>query len=207
MMRATMKTVGVAAMVAGVLMGTGAAAAQAMLNPFVVGDQAVATVNHTVATAAPSTALSFLHDPQAHEYLAGDPAGRYIVVLGARLNHDGTLPAVLNSRLDRAAAIARAHPGTQIIVSGGATQNLPYTEAQAMLAGLALRGVNPMQIIPEQRSYSTVDNARNTTAILASNRAQGAVLVSSASHIDRAMGNFRAAAPWLHFVPVGAPGF
>lgn len=195
------------AVVTGLLLVTAGTATAQALNPFAVAGQAVRTVDQTVHHAIPGTGFSLLHDRAAHDYLAGDPASRYIVVLGARLNADGTLPGVLEARLDRAAAIARAHPAVRVIVSGGPTQALPYTEAEAMLAGLTLRGVNPLQIIPEQRSYSTVGNAANSTAILNHHRAQGAVLVSSGSHIDRALGNFRQAAPHLHFVPVGVPGW
>lgn len=200
------KAVAVAA-AAGVMAVGAAGTAQAMLNPFAVAGQALHTVNQSVANVAPSTALSLVHDRPAHDYLAGNPGGRYIVVLGARLNADGTLPAILDARLDRAAAIARAQPASRVIVSGGATQALPYNEAQAMLAGLMLRAVDPNRIIMEEHSYSTVGNAANTTAILRHNRAQGAVLVSSGSHINRALGDFHRAAPHLHFVPVGTPGW
>ena len=200
------KAAGLAAATGMLLVGT-ASTAQAMLQPMAVAGQAVHTVDQTIHHAIPDTGYSLLYDRAAHDYLAGNPAGRYIVVLGARLNADGTLPGILDARLDRAAAIARAQPGSQVIVSGGATQALPYNEAQAMLAGLTLRGVNPLNIIMEERSYSTVGNASNTAAILSHNRAQGAVIVSSASHIDRAMGNFRNAAPYLHFIGVGTPGW
>ena len=190
---------------AGMLAGS-AGVAQA-LNPLAVADQAVRTVDGAIRGGLSDTAASLVRSPQAHYYLAGNPGKRYIVVLGARLNPDGTLPGILDARLDAAAAMARAQPASRVIVSGGATQRLPYNEAQAMLAGLTLRGVNPAQIIMEERSYSTVENARNTAAILRGVGAEGVVLVSSASHIDRAMGNFRSAAPGLTLYPVGVPGW
>lgn len=170
-------------------------------------DQGIGTLEHTVASGATETVASLAQYSPAHAYLTGDPSSRYIVVLGARLNADGLLPEVLNSRLDGAAAIARLHPANKVIVSGGPTQKLPYTEAQAMFAGLVLRGVNPANVILEGNSYSTVDNARNTTEILTAAGADGAVLVSSASHIDRATRTFEAASGNFHYVPVGVPGF
>lgn len=198
-----MVTVGLVS--ASMLVGS-AGAAQA-LNPFAVADQAVRTVDGAIRHGGTDTVLSLARSPQAHYYLAGNTSKRYIVVLGARLNPDGTLPEILNARLDAAAAMARAQPGVRVIVSGGATQALPYNEAQAMLAGLTLRGVNPAFIMMEERSYSTVENARNTAAILRGVGAEGIALVSSDSHIGRATGNFQAAAPGLTIHPVGVPGW
>lgn len=44
-------------------------------------------------------------------------------------------------------------------------------------------------------------------ALLRGVGAEGIALVSSDSHIDRAMGNFRSAAPGLQLYPVGVPGW
>lgn len=179
----------------------------AMLNiPGIIG-QGIDALEYTAASGVTDTVASLGQHTAAHAYLAGDPDSRYIVVLGARLDADGTLPGVLNARLDTAAAIARIHPGNKVIVSGGPTQPLPYSESQAMWAALALRGVNPANIILENASYSTVENARNTTQILQSAGAQGSVLVTSASHIDRALAAFQAASGQFRYIPVAAPGW
>ncbi|WP_433612135.1 YdcF family protein [Prescottella agglutinans] len=184
-----------------------APAQAASLNiPGIIG-QGIDTVQRTAAAGIGDTVASLGQYGAAHAYLTGDPASRYIVVLGARLNADGLLPGVLNARLDAAAAIARLHPQNKVIVSGGPTQALPYTEAQAMLVGLTLRGVNPANIILENDSHSTVENARNTTQILAGAGADGAVLVSSASHIDRALANFQSASGQFRYLPVAVPGW
>lgn len=171
-------------------------------------DQGIDTLQYTAASGVSDTVSSLGQYAAAHAYLTtGDPASRYIVVLGARLNADGLLPAVLNARLDTAAAIARIHPQNKVIVSGGPTQALPYSESQAMFAGLVLRGVNPASIVLENASYSTVENARNTTEILSAAGADGAVLVTSASHIDRALGAFRSASGEFRYAPVAVPGW
>lgn len=184
-----------------------APAGAASLNiPGIIG-QGIDTVERTAAAGISDTVVSLAQYGPAHAYLTGDPGSRYIVVLGARLNADGLLPAVLNARLDAAAAIARLHPQNKVIVSGGPTQALPYTEAQAMLVGLTLRGVNPANIIVENDSYSTVENARNTTQILSGAGAGGAVLVTSASHIDRALATFQAASGQFRYMPVSVPGW
>ncbi|WFR71536.1 YdcF family protein [Prescottella defluvii] len=183
-----------------------APAEAASLNiPGIIG-QGIDTVEHTVASGIGDTAASLGQYGAAHAYLTGDPASRYIVVLGARLNPDGLLPGVLNARLDAAAAIARLHPQNKVIVSGGPTQPLPYTEAQAMLVGLTLRGVNPANIILE-RLVLDGRQRRNTTQILSGAGADGAVLVTSASHIDRALATFQSASGRFHYVPVSVPGW
>ncbi|MDN5759877.1 MAG: YdcF family protein [Tomitella sp.] len=179
----------------------------AALNVGAVVDQGISTVRDSLQHGAADTVSSVVGDGPAHAYLAGDPANRYIVVLGARLNNDGTMPEVLNARLDKTAAIARAHPGTDVITTGGPTAPLPYTEAQAMLAGLTLRGVNPANIITENDAMSTVGNARNVSGILSSRGADGAVLVSSDSHFPRALDDFESAMPGTTFVPVGVAGW
>jgi len=184
-----------------------APATASALSPAAVINQGVTTAAETVDTGSSGTANSAVADTEAHSFLYADPANRYIVVLGARLDAAGTMPEVLNARLDKAAAIARVHPGTKVIVTGGPTQTLPYTEAQAMQVGLALRGVNPFDVITENAAMSTVGNAHNVADILAARGATGAVLVSSASHIPRALGDFESALPGMPFVTVGVPGW
>lgn len=179
----------------------------AALNIGAVVGQGITTATHTLANGIVNTASSVVDDGPAHAYLAGDPADRYIVVLGARLNQDGTMPEVLSARLDKAASIARGHPGVDVITTGGPTQTLPYTEAQAMLAGLTLRGVNPLNVITENEAMSTVGNAQNVSDIMRARGADGAVLVSSASHFPRALDDFEDAMPAMTFVPVGVPGW
>lgn len=202
-LRVSLVAAGVAALP---LLTTVPAHAVALNIPGIIG-QGIDTLEYTAASGVTDTVASLGQYATAHAYLAGDPGSRYIVVLGARLDPDGTLPGILNARLDAAAAIARIHPGNKVIVSGGPTQPLPYSESQAMWAALTLRGVNPANIILENASYSTVENARNTTEILSSAGAQGAVLVTSASHIDRALGAFQSASGQFRYVPVAVPGW
>lgn len=123
--------------------------------------------------------------------LSADPIGRYIVVLGAQIGTFGNPPAILEQRLDRAAALARSHPFNRVIVSGGNTWWLPISEASFMQAGLIKRGVPMWQILGEHRSTSTVQNARYVVGMLKSLHATGAVVVTNTFHMKRAMKNFR----------------
>ena len=111
-----------------------------------------------------------------------------VVILGARLDPWCTPPGVLNERMDRAASFLRVHPFNPVIVTGGQTIPGCVSEAAATEAGLRLRGViNP--IYQENRSGSTVENARNVANIRPERRM---VLVSSADHLPRAKSNFAA---------------
>ena len=138
-----------------------------------------------VASAAPVS-------PEA--FLSGDPIGRYIVVLGARMNPNGSPPAILKDRLDRAAQLARSHPLNRVIVTGGNSWWLPISEASFMHFQLFLRGVPPWQVIDEHRAMSTVQNADNVVGMLSGMRASGAVIVTNGFHMQRAMNDFAVAA-------------
>ena len=122
-----------------------------------------------------------------------NPIGTHIVVLGAGLFPDGTIRPVLDGRLRGALTLAQQFPYTPIVVSGGVPR-AGVTEAQAMADWLVAHGVHPGRIIQEGASRSTVENARNTTAILAGRGASGAVVVTSPDHLQRAVVDFRAAA-------------
>ncbi|MFT4201087.1 YdcF family protein [Gordonia sp. (in: high G+C Gram-positive bacteria)] len=134
----------------------------------------------------------------AGTFLWQNPAGRYIVVLGAKPGTFGQTPAILNQRLHRAAALGRTHPFNRIIVSGGETWWLPVSEAQFMNVGLLQRGIPPHQMVNEGRSRSTVQNAAFTVRMLKAMGADGAVIVTNGFHMKRAMANFRSAAKAQH---------
>lgn len=138
-------------------------------------------------------------------FLAGDPIGRYIVVLGARIEPRGTPPPILEERLDRAVALSNAYPVNRIIVTGGNTWLLPISEATFMHLELVKRGIAPWQVIDEHTAMSTNDNAIRVVAMLKGLGASGAVIVTNGFHMPRAMKVFRAQAAEqqanLTFVP------
>ncbi|GAA4473925.1 hypothetical protein GCM10023094_08560 [Rhodococcus olei] len=118
--------------------------------------------------------------------------GTNIVVLGAGLLPDGSMRPLLVSRLQAALQVARRYPLSPIIVSGGVPQN-GVTEAGAMRGWLIANGIPWFRITEENTSRSTVENARNTNAILAQRGAASAVVVTSPDHLQRAMVDFRTA--------------
>lgn len=160
------------------------------------------------SAAGPAAAAPFTAEPAVSDsaYLRAD-ASRVIVVLGARINADGSLPAILSSRLQRAAALAHAAPRNRIVLTGGDTGSGVFrlTEAQRMHVELTLNhGVAPWRVTRDDTSQSTVSNATHTAALLHGMGARGAVVVTQGWHMGRALGDFRSAAPDLKFVPAYA---
>ncbi|NLU84545.1 YdcF family protein [Rhodococcus sp. HNM0569] len=121
-----------------------------------------------------------------------NPIGTHIVVLGAGLFDDGSMRPVLHNRLQAAKLLAQRYPFTPIIVSGGVPKN-GITEAGAMHSWLVANGIPDIRITEENTSRSTIENAKNSNAILASRGATGAVVVTSPDHLQRAMIDFRSA--------------
>ena len=71
--------------------------------------------------------------PRAPVILNMNPVGTRLVVLGARLHNNGSLPSVLIPRLQAALQLARGFPTAGIITTGGVTnRRAGRSEAQAM---------------------------------------------------------------------------
>lgn len=132
--------------------------------------------------------------PNAPVILNLNPVGTRIVVLGARLNNNGSMPGVLLPRLDAALQLARGFPAAGIITTGGMTnRRAGRTEAQAMKDWLVRHGIAPHRIATEGRSRSTVENAKFVAPMLRAGGASGVVVVTTNDHLRRAMANFRSA--------------
>ena len=99
--------------------------------------------------------------------LAGDDT-LCLVVLGFRLNPDGTMRDELIGRLTVALAAALKYPKALIVCTGGPTASSEpaATEAGRMTEWLAAHGVDPARLIAEDRSLTTGQNARFTFDIL-----------------------------------------
>jgi len=132
--------------------------------------------------------------PRAPVILNINPVGTRLVVLGARLNNNGSVPRVLVPRLQAALALARGFPTAGIITTGGVTnRRARKSEAQAMKNWLVKHGVAPNRIATENRSRSTAENAKFVAPMLFRGGATGVVVVTSHNHLRRAMINFRSA--------------
>ena len=119
--------------------------------------------------------------------------GLAIVTLGYALHEDGSMDDILIDRLEQTKAAAQRWPSAPIIVTGGVEQS-GRTEGESMKEWLVNNGVAADRIHDENFARTTVENAQYGVEVLASLRASHALLISSASHIRRALTVFQLAA-------------
>ena len=114
------------------------------------------------------------------------PAGLdSLVVLGAGLRPDGAPTETLQYRLDAALAYLDENPGTTCIVSGGQGFGEVRAEADAMADYLVAHGLDESRVTKEARSTTTVENIRNSAALLAPDAT--VAIVTNDFHLYRAL--------------------
>lgn len=124
-----------------------------------------------------------------------------IIVLGGGLGSRATAAGYaidLSEGADRvreAARLARLHPEATVIVSGGRPFPRPgeRDEAEALAMVLTEFGVARERMMFERASRTTAENARNVARLVGKRRNDRWLLVTSAFHMPRAIGAFRAA--------------
>ncbi|MDC7787798.1 YdcF family protein [Rhodoplanes sp. TEM] len=141
--------------------------------------------------------------PLEERFPAVEPDGAIagIVVLGGSITPEvsGARSSVMLNeaaeRLTAAAVLARQYPDAKIVHSGGdAAFLLPEgNESVVALRLLADLGVARERLIAEDRSRNTVENAVFSKAIARPQPGERWLLVTSAYHMPRAVGVFRAA--------------
>ncbi|KOF14481.1 membrane protein [Ensifer adhaerens] len=98
--------------------------------------------------------------------------------------------------------LAKRYPQARILISGGdgSFSGAYEGDAKASEAFFAAFGIGPERLIREEQSRTTFENARNTQALLAANGLSNCALVTSAFHMPRSVGLFRAlgleVTPW-----------
>ena len=128
-------------------------------------------------------------DPEKVTRTAGTNA---IVILGAGLETNGTMKAKLVDRLQQGLLLAKLYPETPIVVTGG-NQKGGITEAYAMSLWLLNAGVRTNRLHLEDRATDTLGNSIRSCAILRKLGVTHATLVTSQSHIRRALADFEEA--------------
>ena len=112
-----------------------------------------------------------------------------IIILGKKLNADGSMTDELIGRLKLGMAIAEAYPNSYIAVTGGGTadNNPNATEGLQMGRWLLKQGLEESRIIVEDRAPDTVGNAQNTFAILQEQypNVDSVVILTSDYHVAR----------------------
>jgi uncharacterized SAM-binding protein YcdF (DUF218 family) len=94
---------------------------------------------------------------------------------------------VLKRRLDKAVEYHGKNPKAKIIVSGGNEKNKCETEAEVMKKYLIEHNVPENLILVEDRATSTEENFRFSREIMQANGLSHAVVITSRSHMYRAI--------------------
>lgn len=108
------------------------------------------------------------------------------IVLGFALSEDGEMQDTLLERLRIAKRAGEINEDSMIIVSGGVPKN-GKTEADVMYDWLREQGIDENRIIKEDQSRDTVENALNSMKIVEEENIESVTLITSASHIRRAL--------------------
>lgn len=173
-----------------------------------LGLVAVAALGLAVSGFAPIGAVLIL--PLEERFGRADPEGAVagIVVLGGAVDPEvgerrGTVALQESGeRMTEAVALARRFPQARIVFTGGSAAVFPdgTTEAQAAARFFEEMGVPAERLVFEDRSRNTAENAAFTRAMVDPEPGSTWLLVTSAYHMPRAMGCFRAAGfpvgPW-----------
>lgn len=121
----------------------------------------------------------------SRDQVSGTPG--IMIILGCQVKPWG--PSVLlQDRLDKALDYLEDHPDMTIVVSGGQGADEPVSEARCMYDYLTANGVDGQRILMEEGSFNTIQNLRNSLAVLAQagyDGTEGVMVVSNGFHLAR----------------------
>lgn len=115
------------------------------------------------------------------------------VVLGNRINNDGTLTKTMYKRLELTLSIDKQFHPELIIVSGGiANPQVNFSEADAMYDYLVEHGIEKERLLKEGNSMSTKENAIFSYRLLEDVDFDNLIIVSTYGHFKdwNALGYF-----------------
>lgn len=111
---------------------------------------------------------------------------RVAVVLGNRINDDGTTTDLMRYRLELTLELNEKYNPDKIILSGGyANKNVNVSEASVMYDYLIGKGLPSDLLIKEEQSLATKQNAYYSAQIIKDLKADSVILCSSREHIKR----------------------
>ena len=116
-----------------------------------------------------------------------------VVVLGNRINNDGTLTKTMYKRLELTLSIDKQFHPELIIVSGGiANPQVNFSEADAMYDYLVEHGIEKERLLKEGNSMSTKENAIFSYRLLEDVDFDNLIIVSTYGHFKdwNALGYF-----------------
>lgn len=108
------------------------------------------------------------------------------VILGNKLNNDGSISETMRERLELALQIENAlHPEKFILSGGLANVAAGTTEAVAMYEWLSKHGVPSEKLVLEDKSLSTKQNAKYSVPIAVKLSATQLLLCTTPEHMNR----------------------
>jgi hypothetical protein len=116
-----------------------------------------------------------------------------LIILGAGLETNGIPKPKLLDRLKQGKLVANEYPNAPVIVTGG-NQKAGITEAYVMSRWLIAEGLSTNRIILEDNAKDTVGNAVRCSYILKALGATHVTLITSSTHLKRALLDFHEAA-------------
>ena len=133
-----------------------------------------------------------------YDHPMNDPrlaARTVIIVLGGGTQYDRNRNLIpkgdSTTRIDLGASLYKRCIETEkeclVVVSGGNPQHHEQSEADLYGSWLLERGVKRSDLILENKSLNTYENARNTEKILRSRQYDTSVLITSSLHMQRAL--------------------
>jgi len=107
------------------------------------------------------------------------------IVCGYPTNDDGSLSAILESRIQKAVDLYRQKQVKYILVSGGAIHNR-FCEAEAMKQYALLNGVNENDIIVENQAKSTYHNMYYADLLMKQYHLSSCYVITNSWHMIKA---------------------
>lgn len=105
------------------------------------------------------------------------------IILGNRMNDDGTISATMKKRLDLTLELFKELKPDKIIVSGGIANEIAgVSEASKMEEYLIEKGLDKNLIIKEDKSHTTRENALFSIPIAESLNADTIIISSTIEH-------------------------
>lgn len=113
-----------------------------------------------------------------------------VIILGKRLNDDGSMTDELKRRLDKGLEIFKEIKDSKIVVSGGMpNKKAKRTEASMMREYLLSLNVKDEDIVVEDKSLTTYSNAWKIKKIFKGHNIDSIYLVSTKYHFERKIGS------------------
>lgn len=107
-----------------------------------------------------------------------------LVVLGNRLNDDGSISSFQEERLKFAMEVIEEFKPIKVILSGGVANKLAkISEAEAMESYLLKKGISKDLLIKENKSMSTYENAFYSVPLARSLNADTIIVCTSDYHL------------------------